>query len=193
MTTIPVLYSGPMVRALLEGRKTQTRRMAWRDAEKGAGVPVPTRWQKVKPGDQLWVREAWRSKCNEAGHQECVIYCATDADKLRDTMNGSLKFRPSIHMPRWASRLTLEVTAAKMERLQDISEEDAIAEGLEWIAPTYGVKGVATSWHGNPRISFAELWKSIYGPGSWDDNPEVVALSFRVIKQNIDDYLKERS
>lgn len=217
MTGKPIIYSGPMVRALLEGRKTMDRRVLknvppqpetnchpshqqkhpapyldaycskrpspqnprgmgefwnWWQADDRACLPQ----FKVgyMPGDLLWVREAWAQSTNHRG----PIYRA-DGESL-------IRWRPSIHMPRWASRLTLRVTGVKVERLQDISEDDARAEGLSWVAPTYGVPGLAGSWQGSSVAAFASLWDSIHGPGSWEANPWVAAISFDVIKSNID-------
>ena len=96
-------------------------------------------------------------------------------------------------MPRWASRLTLTVTEVRRQRLQDIDDEDARAEGLEWVPPTWGISGLSASWSADPIDAFAELWHSIHGgpardgvgswaeaAASWDANPEVVALTFTV-------------
>jgi hypothetical protein len=90
--------------------------------------------------------------------------------------------RPSIHMPRWASRLTLKVNDVKVERLKDISEEDAKAEGVRPKLP---------DWPGTPfRLAFRDLWNNINGPDAWDRSDWVVAISFDVIRQNVDEYLK---
>lgn len=213
---IPIIFSGPMVRALLDGRKTQTRRLAW-----GKSRPMPkamprgnlkmsipgfkvnggtyspaSPWQKVKPGDRLWVRENWRAEARfdftppnriatsapiyyEAGGggEEAIPECAGNQ-------------RPSIHMPRWASRLTLSVEAVKVERLQDISERDAIREGLinkaDHTFPIW-TAGEGFGEHVEfPRDAFRELWESLHGADSWTANPEVCALSFRCIRKNID-------
>ena len=141
-----------MVRALLDGRKTQTRRLAWKEptedfidhvAQVGGGVPhmisgKASPWQRVKPGDLLWVRETavitpenWTDHQIDATHpgRRIVQYLASEPD-VEMARQYKLKTSPSIHMPRWASRLTLEVTATKIERLQAISEEDAKAEGV---------------------------------------------------------------
>ncbi len=103
-------------------------------------------------------------------------------------MKGIGKNVPSIHMPRWASRLTLRVTDVRVQRVQDISQEDAISEGLEWVDRTWGVKGFAPSWCAVPKESFKVLWDSLnakrgYG---WDINPWVAVLTFEVEKRNID-------
>ena len=196
---IPIIFSGPMVRALLEGRKTMTRRLAWRtkwneggpifDAAGGQMDVVephevrigPSPWQKAKPGDRLWVRET----ITRSGG--LVQYAA-------DHKTSSLQWpwpeekqdpRPSIHMPRWASRLTLTVTETKIERLQKISEDDARAEGAVRLV-TDGDGKFFESDKGDCRTGFAGLWAHLHGAESWDANPEVVALTFTVAKHNID-------
>jgi len=191
---IPIIFSAPMVQALLAGRKTMTRRLAWQDV-KGAlrdtdrislddGMFRATPWQNVKPGDRLWVREsfsgpyAWAavppSGWGWTTMQRPPIWYWADGNPSDGDWT---KPRPSIHMPRWASRLTLVVTDTKIEPLQAISEADATAEG--W-------KG---RWPGSPpdaRGWFALLWQSLHGTASWHANPEVVAIPFRVIHANID-------
>lgn len=178
----PIIFSTPMIRALLDGRKTQTRRLAWRDHRQdtahvdGEAVETvvtrkPSPWQRVKPGDRLWVRESWRQGVYE-------IYFRADGE-----MGRSTRWCPSIHMPRWASRLTLTVTATKIERLQEISEEEARMEGVE--GEISFTAQYTTDRHYYSR-GFAKLWDELHGSGSWDANPEVVALTFTVEKRNID-------
>lgn len=196
---IPIIFSGPMVKALLDGRKTMTRRLAWRAAvtvaddapskllPKGwkilAGVgagrleaQAPTPWQKVEPGDRLWVRENF----SKYDYRDGCWYWADGREAAYD----SERPRPSIHMPRWASRITLVVTATKIERLHEISHADVLAEGTqpEWI------KRQTEFFHEEdaPGLAFALIWNDVHGKGAWDENPECVALSFRVIKANID-------
>lgn len=169
-----------MVRALLDGRKTMTRR-----------IPTP-QWLKVVPGDRLYVRE--RCVTITGPQYRGVRYIADGADdgdlNATSSENGQwdAKSRPSIHMPRWASRLTLVVTATKIEKLQKICNADAIAEGC----------GVSLD-HPTPEKTrepfpveaFRRLWSSLHGPASWDANPEVVALTFTVHAVNIDRMAKE--
>lgn len=210
MAIKPILFSGPMVRALLEGRKTQTRRVIkdaghpsraiflrlardgsplaiFRDAlgidEYGASLPATE-------GDLLWVRESWRT---EGSHDDIApskieadgvqwLYEADQKWNDRDAMTAAAgRLRPGIHMPRWASRLTLEITDVKVERLQEISKEDVLAEGM---TERDGVplSGVVCGWH----EPFAQLWNSINGAGAWESNPWIVALTFNVHKGNID-------
>lgn len=176
MTDHPIIFSAPMVRALIEGRKTMTRRLAWRG-------PVtqfyPSSWQKVKPGDRLWARENFNvlaPTISADGPHSC-IYLADNTGPQH-----LMKWKPSIHMPRWASRLTLEVTAVKVERLQAISCADAIVEGITPAGNSLTIDCDTP----DPREGFKSLWESLHGTGSWDADPEVVALTFVVHKTNID-------
>lgn len=167
MTDHPIIFSAPMVRALIEGRKTMTRRLA----------TSPLR--KVNVGDRLWVRESFRE------HPTEVVYFADD-------MNAPGRIRPSIHMPRAISRLTLVITAFKVEPLQAISHDDALAEGVEPnLNIGFGVRGPMGGWLGTMFATapeaFSFLWMSLHGAASWSANPEVVALSFWVEKINIDE------
>jgi hypothetical protein len=193
----PILFSAPMVRAIQAGTKSQTRRVAKPRVRPSLLEPGDWTDQYVldlgnhewlmrdcpygAPGDRLWVKEAhlldppidgtWPSvgdsfasindipaKYRNPGH---VIYRA-DGKLERDW-----RWRPSIHMPRWASRITLEVTGVRVERLQAISEADAIAEGI------------THSTMNDPRVEYRWLWESINGPGSWDANPWVWVVEFR--------------
>lgn len=199
MTDRPVIFSAPMVRALLDDRKTMTRRLAWREftrttLKSRAAMRStvyrdgtwwePSPWQKVQAGDRLWAREThyvW-SAGNKDGGGKRISYRATEPDTPTTWM-------PSIHMPRWASRLTLIVTATNIERLQDISGEDARAEGI----PTHVAEHTFRKCYRDDaeRVAkrveyFSALWATLHGVGSWDANPEVVALTFTVHKTNID-------
>lgn len=188
----PILFSAPMARAILEGRKTQTRRVFKRaiDGDEVAGSVHPAAesgwiaWfpgnvsaEKTKelyrigipcphglPGDKLWVREThWINK------EEHIVAYRADGE-MPDHMDEP--WRPSIFMPRWASRLTLEITDIRVERLQDISEEDAKAEGV-------GLSNIMSSY----QRDFQFLWNSINAKRGfgWDVNPWVWAVSFRRI------------
>lgn len=207
----PIIFSGTMVRALLDGRKTMTRRLAWqarREIRKGSGVfrcPASP-WQKVQPGDRLYVREAfsysWSVKDDPERRHLMPIWFWADGNPEDGDWS---KPRPSIHMPRWASRLTLIVTATKIERLQEISEQEALLEGIlhqNVIVDTHGSTGVHCEitadrfWncteddsfegHDSAGEAFEDLWIRLHGAGAWDANPEVVVLTFRVIRANID-------
>ena len=156
MTDHSISFSEPMIRALLDGRKTQTRR-------------CPTeRWARIRLGDRLWVREAW--------------FC-----EGRDKAGGGMHYRanarwlPSMYMPRWASRLTLIVTGTQPERLQDISEGGAKAEGVGPLRQDGRLENGLPASDG-----FADLRDTIHGAGAWDANPEVVVLTFAVHQGNID-------
>lgn len=170
----PILFSGPMVKALLARRKTQTRRLS--DV-----------WMKVKAGDRLWVRETWapfdfsyEDVRPSDLPQYCQIVYRADCKATDDT------WRPSIHMPRWASRITLEATAdALRERLQDITVDDAIAEGIEK-SGDHWKNYLKTSMYPNDwcgaRASYMGLWNSLHSKEApWESNPELTVLSFKVL------------
>lgn len=218
----PILFSAPMVRAILDGRKTQTRRVV-----KPGWLPIVEEMMRVngkwvwttfeydmttpygEPGDRLWVRETF-----------CALRSYGERGELRDLIEGPLseetdvaeyeyradsefttdpdfKWRPSIHMPRWASRITLEITDVRVERLQDISEKDAHAEGVEsdggWEEPcgegyadgfgylNYRSEDEAFEFD-TAKESFRSLWQSINGLNSWAENPWVWVVEFRRIR-----------
>jgi hypothetical protein len=194
---VPIIFSAPMVRALLDGRKTMTRRTKF-----SAKGPL-LHWHKVQPGDRLWVREtlskfqtygAIKATCHyPADHTGVVAPPGIERDAPgRAVWQWEKNALPSIHMPRWASRLTLIITAMKIERLDQISEADALAEG----AVFHDGHGVGHSgWrhdpehgyvHSTARASFACLWDRLHGEGSFNACHEVVALTFTVHKHNID-------
>lgn len=184
MTDRPIVFSSLMVRALLAGRKTQTRRLSNRIIVRGdngeRSVVVPSPWQRVKPGDRLWVRErGWRSINGKGNGFYCFVGNEQHADGF--PLAGH-KVVPSVYMPRWASRLTLTVTATKIERLQAISEADARDEGLSHT----GLADIAADEIESAAECFARLWDELHGEGAWDANPEVVVLTFTVEKRNID-------
>ncbi len=203
----PILFTAPMVRAILEGRKTQTRRIVelrrnFRDEiQDNDGQPWPE-WvddcgdyhrapcPRGQPGDRLWVREAWAVGAtfdniapSRIGTDCIVAHKATHQEIWPPLPRG--RWRPSIHMPRWASRITLEITGVRVQRLQDISREDAIAEGIE---RHHSAEYPDRTWwkiyrgtdiaHADPIYSYQTLWESINGPGSWEANPWVWALAF---------------
>lgn len=226
MADRPILFSGPMVRALLAGTKTQTRRIikprrkrpslfdgGWSDSY--VLDPGNESWRQqdiaFRIGDRLWVRETW-SGLHEFRDTPPAVresYATPDGPVLRDDViywadgdpiGGSYeKPRPGIHMPRWASRLTLTVTDVRVERLQDISAEDAIAEGVVDTCRRDGAPFAHFTVEGVPGITvehepvpvYAQLWEMINGEGSWDANPWVVAYTFTVHRCNIDQMAKE--
>lgn len=199
MTERPILFSAPMVRAILAGQKTQTRRVITGLPENPQNVrrcahyikcDAPYRSGTVSlriplrtlEGDRLWVRETW---CQPDPTQRDALYRA-DCDEGQLEMEREVRreigpgayvpWKPSIHMPRWASRITLDATLVRVQRLQEISEADALAEGVD---PSEWTGGPAND---APRAAFAELWDRINGkrPGcSWEANPWVRAVSFK--------------
>lgn len=226
-----------MVCAILEGRKTQTRRIL-KFPETNAPPEVPDRFRPEyythpcpygQPGDRLWVRETWAllenalglsspSWCVETAYRASidgeyphtgevsftegstkVVASSVDmklpdgshkfascTGRLRGLLGSIDRWRSSIHMPRWASRITLEVVSIRVERLQDISEEDAKAEGVDYQAEE---KDAFAGWYSADRtvlydtakLAFQSLWQSINGPGSWDANPFVWVVEFKRI------------
>ncbi len=174
----PIIFSAPMVLALLAGRKTQTRRLAWREPIYRIGASP---WQRVQPGDRLWVREAFTTTQHgkavyraDAGDQTGARWTSIQpGDPEKEVL-----WRPSIHMPRWASRLTLNVTEVRVQRLHDMDNNNALHEG------TPDLRTMENGW--DLRTCFAHLWNSLHGPDAWAANPEVVALTFTVAQRNID-------
>lgn len=198
----PILFSAPMVRAILEGRKTQTRRvfqperMTWtadgryqthamrfgRMIETGSGPFHPNDWLHYcpygQPGDRLWVRETWGLDDTRGWTEDVPVYRADESSEHR-----TRRWRPSIHMPRWASRIDLEVTGVRVERLQDIGDDDCWAEappGLSY--PIRSPSDFAVTEGGRQRC-YQRLWESINGPGSWEANPWVWCVEFRRLSQ----------
>ena len=174
----PILFSAPMVRALLAGTKTQTRRVVkvpkrMEGVTSPAGALVDFDCPYGRPGDRLWVREtfSYDAKLHFRGDRGPCWYWADGNPEYGDWT----KPRPSIHMPRWASRITLEITGVRVERLQSISEEDALAEGATLHKdkdPDYGYAG----W-------YRALWESINGPDSWAANPFVWVIEFSLSRE----------
>lgn len=203
MKATPLLFTVDMIRALLDGRKTQTRRIVRRTDAGRVKAPRSSRnWHlddpdAVKacpyggPGDLIWVRETWG-----------VLYQQFRNDRDEPTWyraSGDLEslptWYPSIHMPRWRSRLTLELTEVRLQRVQDISEQDAEAEGIECIGGNFSCspwrdysKEQRYKFFSAPSASFRSLWDSINAKRgySWDSNPWVWALTFKVHKVNVD-------
>lgn len=183
----PILFSAPMIRALLDGSKTQTRRVVKCHVEDYDGALITgTACPYGQPGDRLWVREAFDFL--PAGGpdqpQACeIVYWATGSTEQRTAPHdynpmiyGHEKVRPSIHMPRWASRITLEITSVRVERLQDISESDAQAEGA---IPNDGYAGPAEDRQKGWVTAYRSIWKSINGADSWAANPYVWVIEFK--------------
>lgn len=185
MTDRPILFSAPMVLALVDGRKTQTRRVLKGDLFEDGWTDDYVfddgnrEWRdnlvRYKVGDRLWIREAWAKKPN--GEFGYIAGSTASKEEIKD--NG-YRLMSSIHLPRKLSRLTLIVTDVRVQRLQDIREADAMDEGAEAIL-------VPPDGGSDPHVvGFCKLWDSIHGEGAWDRNPWVVALTFTVHKANID-------
>jgi len=192
-TERPILLKDEMVRAILDGRKTQTRRVMKPQPEGGLdftpfapfgvvnGKGNPLICRHGQPGDRLWVRETWQHLHNEGQKAEefeqwqqnsiDCFYLADESSPNNKPMSG--RWRPSIHMPRWASRITLEITDVRVERLQDISNEDAVAEGI----------GTPCDMRYAALDAFKPLWESINGHDSWEANPWVWVIEFKRIPQ----------
>ena len=186
MTDRSIRMAAPTVRGLLDGRKTQTRRLAWRIESDPEAVPWPTVWQKVSPGDRLYVKEAHGLVTRAPGDAPYCVYRTADSSPRE----ARIKWRAPHFMPRWASRITLVITGAKTEQVQNINEKDALAEGIdraryETAVERAGAAGVATG--SIARQIYAELWDTIHiKPGErWEDNPEIVALSFEIYQCNV--------
>lgn len=184
----PILFSAPMVRALLDGSKTQTRRIVkdtgfyaieghhgTETAERERSA-LATRCRFGMPGDRLWVREAWRTvaeaDCMPPRDLNAAHRLWMEADAPHQPGFG--KLRPSMFMPRWASRINLEITGVRVERLNDISEHDALNEGVTFLNPVKPGRANRMA-----REAFADLWQSINGAGAWDANPWVWVVEFR--------------
>lgn len=192
----PILFSGPLVRAILAGTKTVTRRPiarpAWFPAcgdavfnriqdgyEDGCprhvfivnDEPVGLVCPYGAPWDRLWCRETWAPSDQRHSHVPILYRADGDDQPCLDD-----RWRPSIHMPRWASRLTLDVVSVRAERLHDITEEDARAEGVDGHPDPYVDSfGLDTPY----RASFAQAWERIYGTGAWTSSPWVWRVEFR--------------
>jgi len=235
MTTIkerPILFSGPMVRAIIDGRKTMTRRIIkpqpfmvlsrddWHSRAM-SGVdpygfrPIGSRVLEElilecphgQPGERLWVRESFDIVDDPAAHdpsdgqkpktpkgyeyncQPCVKrgpngerwvvdYAANENTRIMDKA-GDRRWKPSIHMPRWACRITLELTGVRVERLQDISEEDAKSEGVGGMRDMRYATALGNIHSTAHRLNFVDLWDEINGKGAWVANPWVWVESFR--------------
>ncbi|HEM7398295.1 TPA: morphogenetic protein [Citrobacter farmeri] len=193
-----MIFNGEMVRAILDGRKTQTRRImkpqpvlngnfyevygaAWskgiRSVPAIPGHSLSARCPFGAVSDRIWVRETFEPIPDHEEPVGCsqILYAA-------DIPFPNRKWTPSIHMPRCASRITLEITGVRVERLNSISQEDAQAEGMELTGwrPTYSDPDSGGEvW--TPYDNFAQLWESIYGEESWQANPWVWVIEFKVV------------
>ncbi len=179
-----ILFSAPMVRAILAGAKSQTRRAIKQRPAGEWAAPGKTACPYGAPGDRLWVREAWHAACdfNQVPPREIPIgsdieHAATARSYAEIGLMG--KLRPGMFMPRWASRITLEVTEVRVERLQNISEADALAEGVQRGYGGFHVDQGAHFHVADPRQSYFSLWEAINGPGSVEAKPWVWVVAFK--------------
>jgi len=228
----PILFNGAMVRAILEGQKTVTRRVmkpqpgvdqhgfmrwqhkgvliaeqnaAWAPFEKGfpAAISDGLLWlcPYGKPGDRLWVRETWSPDPEDDGTWGYTQWAGCKGSPLTDIPKrfqkpehcihraswggADLVWRPSIHMPRWACRILLEVIAVRVERLQDISEKQAEAEGVNGEPCDHARQACSDicCWGDTAKGAFGFLWESLNGQGSWNANPWVWVVEFKRIEQ----------
>lgn len=179
----PIMFNSQMVRAILDRHKTQTRRPVkpmkhpygeWLSVEEVVGEIKAETGAVICPfgrkGDRLWVRETWNmfdpwvGVFYAADDHSCGIGEYDDPDHIEP---HNMRWKPSIHMPRWASRITLQITKARVEQLREITAEDAAAEGFAGHDPIAG---------------FADAWNEIYGGSSWADNPWVWVIEFMRVK-----------
>ena len=217
----PTIFSGPMVKAILDNRKNQTRRVlkvSRRLRNKGWEYPIPSSGRLVirdgyawddepgrteplsgylyQPGDLLWVKETcwiwgrWHRNGKTLTGRQAWRFKPIDRNILRERPLETAKrgggdgwvYRNARFMPRWASRITLEVTGTRIERMQEISEEDAKAEGV----PCKLEGSDENQWGPLALLNFGRLWTSLYpaGPKSWDANPWVVVIEFKRVEQS---------
>ena len=202
----PILCSGHEVRAILDGRKTQTRRIVkpqpsehvtggtynWNGPLPFMNMPIDCILDACpygQPGDRLWVKESgWIAKSKTA-----FIHTVGNENIAAPTSPGGTPYRrcPAVHMPRWVSRITLEITAIRVERLQDITEEDAIAEGIERQAGGFVDYTVKSRSYNQPtaKASYSTLWDSTNAKSTaaairgdahpWESNPWVWVIEFK--------------
>lgn len=194
----PIIFNAEIVNAILDGHKTQHRQvmkvqplvdgcqLAWDvHSRKAHWVKVNNRMALLhndkryflcpfgKVGDRLWVRETWQTHCDNDHlkatelQQDCAIQYPASYD------GWVSKKRTSTQMPRWASRITLEITKVRFERLNDISDADALAEGVD---------RTNTSISGYAKERFKRRWEKIYGDGSWMKNPFVWVIDFKIFE-----------
>lgn len=201
----PILFSSPMIRAILSGAKTQTRRVirdAYVSRRKDGCLLLPELLQQIgvgaacpygRPGDRLWVREkhtfvadVWGLHAGVAYQYGGIRWLDGDAPELvgktvyNEDKPEVWKWRSPIHMPRWASRITLEITDVRVERLQEISAGDCLSEGirLDWEPYTNQLPPSETDYYN----AYRDLWKRINGHGSWESSPWVWVITFKRVE-----------
>lgn len=207
----PILFSAPMIRANLAGIKTQTRRVSkpqpeerfWEIFKRWPNQHHIVRW---KPGDRLWVREAHQIDADGALPNWTAYGVIYKADGVSLELPEPIQYEGKCtlglswvsgrFMFRWASRMTLLVKTVRVERVQDITQTDAMAEGLTF-DPLGGWSGNTTDnnlWMPAPELAYASLWNTIHkrdGPNGWDANPWVSVTEYSVVTRNIDRIGKE--
>ncbi|MDW0357749.1 hypothetical protein Q8G38_00300 [Halomonas venusta] len=206
----PILFNAEMVRALLDGRKTQTRRIVKPTKDRnGSGChlsPCEVAGEinagdyflcpYGQPGDRLWVKETWRPQgvlspwdlgvTYAADGEQRIIKDGEFGDKDWNMPKAAAKGNVSpLFMPRWASRITLEIVSVRVERLQDISESEALAEG---VIGEEEAKAAGLEWFDKPRRAFQFLWQRINGAESWDANPWIWVITFKRLEDTDDRY-----
>jgi len=224
MNEKPILFSAEMVKAILEGRKTQTRRVLKKQPIDILPMKLPNMWVTWEtrnpshgrvircrygvPGDRLWVRETWAHDdmdCKDirCGNRDHIWWKANETKIVADSFAGDAHWRPSIHMPRWASRINLEIVKVRVERLQNISRDDAMFEGVEVVNP-YKIDpnlppGFPAAFRdytnpdnfftADPIASFRSLWGSVnsgrkaedFAAFQWNSNPWVWVIEFKKV------------
>ncbi len=211
----PILFNDQMVRAILEGRKTVTRRVMkpqptpskdgghhWpcnvhqsmlhveRELQNGEGCwcgLAEAACPYGQPGDRLWVRETWGLQVRSygGGAGEFIVYRATNPDAIycrsSEGREYPVKWKPGIHMRRHSSRILLEITAVRVERLQDISEEQALAEGVRGEPCDHARQACSDigCWGDTAKGAFGFLWEQLNGAGAWQANPRVWVVEFK--------------
>lgn len=185
----PIIFNDDEVRAILDGRKTQARRIVnpqptgQEDSPYHIGSGNNQRARVCpfgKPGDRLWVREAWNADwCDR------TIYRADGGSAKTAGYSAEPKWSPSVHMPREASRITLEVLQTRITRLRDMTVEEALSEGTHHQGFILGLGGTSNDFklqEANVMASFVEKWEQRHGKDSWKENPWVWVASFKLVE-----------
>lgn len=168
-----IIFSDALANAIRAGSKTQTRRLVW-SAPLGAARPRATEWSRLAIGDRLWVRQQWARLETPTPH---YVYAA-------DGRRPGVQWMPARWMPRTACRCWLEVTDLRKQHLQDIPEDDCLAEGIQRGALGFGLPPFANSWRPTPREAFAAMWDRLHDhhDAAWAKNPRVIAITFRLLE-----------
>lgn len=203
MKSIPIIFNGTMIRAIFNNYKDKTRRIIKPRKDRNIGCKLSAKDIAAEinagcfincpygaPGDYLWVRETWAGQEGRPLGQGPLWYRATDGESRGKQLPLSWverenRWRPSIHMPRWASRITLLIEDITAERIQEISDDDVFSEGIQQVV-NEGMRG-----DGTVRGSFMTLWHSIHGTKSWERNDLVYVIQFYVIHENVDLMIKD--